>query len=99
MRSIPISNTILAKKYTTYLMPAQIIFVDLEDVSDAKSPLSTQATFILPSREAASNATPAPVAPPPITRISYGESGVEEESFLICSRREVIPSGPGISFG
>jgi hypothetical protein len=52
-----------------YLMPAQINLVDLDDVSDEKSPRSIQAT--LSPRLAASNAHPAPVAPPPITNTSY----------------------------
>ena len=59
-----------AEAVARYLMPAQINFVLREDVSDAKSPRSIQATFIEVSRVAASNAIPDPVAPPPMTSIS-----------------------------
>ena len=58
-----------------YLIPAQINFVDLELVSDAKSPRSIQAVFI-PLIEA-SRAIPEPVAPPPMTRTSKVSSALD----------------------
>ena len=45
-----------------YRMPAQMSLVLREDVSDAKSPRSMQATLRDPSRVAASSAMPHPVA-------------------------------------
>jgi hypothetical protein len=51
-----------------YLLPPHRSLVDLEDVPEEKSSLSTQATF--KPLVAASNAAPAPVAPPPITSTS-----------------------------
>ena len=88
-----------------YFIPAHISFVEREDVSDAKSPRSMHATFKsdgLPSgvvRVAASNAIPAPVAPPPITNTSYGTSLVPLVcNFCICCERDGIPFGPGTSF-
>ena len=96
-----------------YLIPAHINFVDRDDVSDAKSPRSIHATFnpLFDSsspfefellevvvRVAASNAIPAPVAPPPITNTSYGLSFVPLTfSRRICSDRDGIPIGPGTS--
>ena len=95
-----------------YLIPAHINLVDREDVSDAKSPRSMHATFnplfdssppfeLLDEvvvRVAASNAIPAPVAPPPITNISYGLSFVPLTfNRRICSARDGIPLGPGTS--
>ena len=66
-----------------YLIPAQISLVDRLDVSEAKSPRSMQATFNDDDddddddddscsivRVTASKAMPAPVAPPPMTRMS-----------------------------
>lgn len=49
--------------------------VDLDEVPDAKSSLSTSPTRS--PRVAASSATPQPVAPPPMTRISRGLAALE----------------------
>ena len=55
-----------------YRTPPWISLVDLEEVPDEKSSYSTRA--VLSPRVVESSATPAPVAPPPITRISYSSS-------------------------
>jgi hypothetical protein len=57
-----------AEAVAMYFRPAQINLVDRDEVSEAKSPRSIQATFN--PLAAASKAIPAPVAPPPITRRS-----------------------------
>lgn len=82
-------------------MPAQINLVDRDEVSLEKSPRSIQATFS--PRDAASKATPAPVAPPPITSTSKASSFpsfvVWFSNLLICSARDGKPEGAGTSWG
>ena len=79
-----------------YRMPAQMSLVDREEVSEPKSPLSMHAT--LKPRAAPSSAQPAPVAPPPTIKTSYGVCW-EVCNRLTCSAREGKPSGPGTSLG
>lgn len=55
--------------FCRYRTPPWISFVDLEDVPLAKSSASTSAVFR--PRVIESKATPAPVAPPPMTSTSY----------------------------
>ena len=67
-RSVPTSFTNQKSNCLRYRNPPWISLVDLLEVPEAKSFFSIRATFI--PREAASKAIPAPVIPPPITKIS-----------------------------
>lgn len=73
-----------------YRMPAHTSLVDRDDVSEAKSPRSMQATDN--PRDAASKAIPAPVAPPPITNKSNTLLGSCNR--CNCSSLDGIPRGP-----
>ncbi|VEU38322.1 unnamed protein product [Pseudo-nitzschia multistriata] len=80
-----------------YFIPAQINFVDLELVSDAKSPRSMQA--VCRPLMVASRAIPAPVAPPPITKTSKDSPSRAFWRRRICSALEGRPLGAFTSFG
>lgn len=90
--------TTICNRLDSIIRLTQMSLVDRLLVSEAKSPRSIHA--VCNPRWAASMAMPAPVAPPPITKISNSFFVAGPFCNLrICSAREGNPRGPSTSLG